>query len=123
MRGHEQIVRDRLRGFRPAGLVSVETGQLPDSDDSHEWAGKPLIYDWPGQTPIAIQPCVVLDPGEAPHRADWRWTRGLKIWVRGDNHDRVRATFEAIRGAGAEYVFASALNETEFVIFDSRKGD
>lgn len=108
MRGHEQIIEARLRGYKPAKAIFVDVGQ------SVKWqqflAGEIGI---PGQrvtmlndtTPLNAH--VMLSPSESARTADWSWCVGLVIEVNGTDPVRVMAAFERIKAAGARRVIAT----------------
>lgn len=106
MRGHEQIIEARMRGYKPATVVHVDVG------GSTRWQSF-LAGDMPqGRVTMlhdsgALHPQVMLAPGESARTADWSWCRGLSISLDGDDPTRVQAAAERIADAGAVRVLAT----------------
>ncbi len=101
MRGHEPIIKARIRGYKPAKWVWVDVG----SDAGWQaflaaYSGAEIAPGSPGSTYVR------LDPSESARMADWSWTVGLKIMVDGTDEARVMAAADGIRSAGADRVVA-----------------
>lgn len=106
MRGHEQIIEARLKGFKPATPVHVDVGQ------SVRWQAF-LAGEMPrGRVTMLsdsapLHPQVMLAPGESARTADWSWCLGLSISLDGDDPVRVQAAAERMAAAGAVRVLAT----------------
>lgn len=92
MRGHDDLIRMRTQGAKPAGLVFLD-------DD----AVKPEALNW---LEDGFEPRICTH-GDALNTLDLRFLIGLKVAVNGDELVRVRALAAACRKAGVEYVVAS----------------
>ena len=106
MRGHEQIIEARLKGYKPATAVNVDVGR------STRWHAF-LAGEMPrGRVTMAgdqvpLHPQVMLAPGESARTADWSWCHGLTVSIDGDDPVRVQAAADRIKAAGAVRVLAT----------------
>ena len=99
MRGHEDLIRVRQKGLKPAGLVFVDDYDvLPD------------VLRW---LENESAPNVSTD-GDLISSLDLRFLIGLKVSVDGRDPMRVKALAAACRKAGAEYVIATCGDRVAF---------
>lgn len=92
MRGHDDLIRMRTRGAKPAGLVFVD-----------DYAVQPGALNWLAE---GFEPRICTH-GDSLNALDLRFLIGLKVAVTGDVQERVRVIAAACRKAGAELVIAS----------------
>lgn len=99
MRGHEELIRVRQSGLKPAGLVFV-----------NDYDVVPDVFRWieNGQSPH------VSTHGDNVSALDLRFLIGLKVSVDGHDPMRVKALAAACRKAGAEYVIATCGERAAF---------
>jgi len=106
MRGHENIIKIRQQGAKPAGsvfLLDFPIGREYTEWTSPEDAGRPVV-------------CIDGDPINS---LDFRFLIGLSVILVGDDATRVKALAAAVRKAGAESIIANA--GTKFAVW--KKGD
>lgn len=111
MRGHEQILEARERGYKPTGWVWVDVGQNTGWQKFLLEGNSMMLND---TTPLHPQVC--LAPNESARTADWTWCIGLMVQVDGDDPVRVMAAHERIAAAGAARVFSTC---GEAILIDS----
>ncbi len=94
MRGHEELIAMRLRGYAPRMVwIDAELNRLPMADD------------WHNESPAAAH--LQLAPTENPATVDFRCVVGLDVWISGDDAKRVRGIRDACIAAQARRVVAS----------------
>lgn len=92
MRGHEDLIRLRLQGAKPEGLVFVD--DYPVKRECARWIEEDTA------------PSICTD-GDQIATLDLRFLVGLRVAVHGSSLKRVRALSAACRKAGAEFVIAT----------------
>lgn len=96
MKGHEDLIDLRRKGFRPIGGVMVDA--TPGGD---RWA-----QDW-GRLGISMA-FVDIALDDPLHRLDLRFAKGLPVDVSGEDVCRVGEVAKAFVKAGASRVIAGA---------------
>lgn len=91
MRGHEDLIRLRKAGKKPAGLVYVD--DYPVLPKHTHWLKSGAIPS-------------ICTHGDDVGSLDLRFLVGLQVNVTGDNAKRVRSIAMACQKAGAEIVLA-----------------
>lgn len=92
MTGHEQLIRVRKHGLKPAGLVYVD-----------DYPVRPVFLDWLQNKTMPT----VCTHGADVDALDLRCLLGLSVQVTGGSMARVKKIAAAARKAGADTVFAS----------------
>jgi hypothetical protein len=112
MRGQENMLRMRMAGYKPAGMVFVCDYPVPS--DLIDWR-----YKEDQRNPLV---CIA---GDQIHLLDFRFLVGLHVSVSGDDAERIRTAAMAIKKAGARFVIAAGggvgylwkLGDTEWLKF------
>lgn len=87
MRGHEDLIKLRLQGLKPAWVY------INDHKCRTDWRTDGM-------------PATVCVAGEAISSLDMRFLVGLSVVVNADDKQRAVALFEAVKLTGAEFVVA-----------------
>ena len=92
MKGHEQILVERLFGKAPGWVV---VNDYPCETDWAQWGDVPTV-------------CVF---GDVLHRLDFRFLVGLQVSVTSPDEGRAKELFQRIKAAGAMLVGAGHITE------------
>ena len=103
MRGHEQLIAMRLKGFVPRYGVHIATDER-EADWPSAW--QHLCHQW-GCAPETAE--MHIGSTENANTLDLRALVGLDVTVRGIERKRVSEVFDAARLAGARRVLGNVL--------------
>lgn len=101
MKGHEQLIAMRRKGFRPASVCVLDY-------PVHAW----LWREWhiPIHSTSNIHANVMLEDGENPATLDLRFSVGLTIIVDTESLQRLDAITSALLDAGAARVVGQCID-------------
>lgn len=101
MKGHQQLISMRMKGWRPS-VVFLTLGH----DGLSSWR------DWHTQTPHMAQ--VLVQPDESIALLDLRWAIGLTFIVISEDAGRAQAMTDALVNAQAARVSGAVMRPTGF---------
>lgn len=113
MRGHEPIIKMRLRGKKPA-VVFLNDCPCTTSRDWHN-PGEKYGEVWPADH------ASVCTHGDPLSSLDLRFLVGVRVHVASVSEGRAKALFEKVKGVGAAMVVASSQGSGDILFFEQEK--
>jgi hypothetical protein len=102
MRGHDLLIKLRLKGFRPALVELTVDRPMP------AWYWR----EWHTEVPhVPVQARILIDQNDSPELLDLRFVVGMSVKVEGDNPARVARAYDAALKAGAKRVISACRGE------------